>query len=83
MVNYRFQHYSNEYGDEVDKMRLTEQQKSIIRSMCDNNLSISAVARELSYHRNSIMYHVTRIHEITGLNPQRYYDLAKLEEMIQ
>jgi len=63
-------------------MQLTEQQKSIIRSMCDNNLSISAVARELSYHRNSIMYHIEKIKEQTGLNPQRYYDLVKLEEMI-
>ena len=63
-------------------MQLTEQQKSIIRSMCDNNLSIAAVARDLNYHRNAIMYHVTRIHEITGLNPQRYHDLVKLEELM-
>ena len=63
-------------------MQLTEQQKSIIRSMCDNNLSISAVARDLNYHRNAIMYHVERIQKITGLNPKRYYDLMELEKMI-
>ena len=64
-------------------MQLTEQQKSIIRSMCDNNLSIAAVARELSYHRNAIMYHVEKIKENTGLNPQRFYDLIKLEEIVK
>ena len=58
-------YYSNECENEVN-MQLTEQQKSIIRSMCDNNLSITAVARELNYQRGSIMYRVEKIKERTG-----------------
>lgn len=51
--------------------------------MCDNNMSVSAVARELNYHRNTIMFHLRKILEQTGLNPQRYHDLVELEKEVQ
>ena len=47
-------------------MQLSKVEKDVIRSMCDNNLSITAVARELNYQRGSIMYRVEKIKERTG-----------------
>jgi len=62
---------------------MNDTEKKIIRSLCNNNLSVCATARELYYHRCTIERYVKRIKNETGLNPQKYYDLVKLEEMIK
>jgi len=62
---------------------MNDTEKKIIRSLCNNNLSVCATARELYYHRSTIERHIKRIKGKTGLNPQKYYDLVKLEEMIK
>lgn len=57
--------------------------EQVILSLCSNNMSVSAVARELHYHRNTVMYHIKQIEKETGLNPQRFYDLVDLVEMVK
>lgn len=62
-------------------MDLTVIQLKIIRAYAKNNMRVTEAARDLKYHRNSIMYHFERIHEKTGLDPKNFYDLVKLLRM--
>lgn len=62
---------------------MKEIEKQVILSLCINNMSVSAVARELHYHRNTVMYHIKQIEKETGLNPQIFYDLMGLVEMVR
>lgn len=57
---------------------LDEIDRQIIRTMADCNMRVSAVARRLDFHRNSIVYHIERIKGETGLDPMRFYDLVQL-----
>ncbi len=40
----------------------------------ENSLNISAAARELYMHRNTMMYRLDKIARITGLDIRRFYD---------
>lgn len=40
------------------------------------------VARRMNYHRNTILYHVKKIKENTGLDPLKVDDLIKLKNVI-
>jgi sugar diacid utilization regulator len=57
---------------------LSEKQKNIILSIAEHDMRTSAVTREMSKHRNSILYHIGRIWEITGKDPLNFYDLHDL-----
>lgn len=61
---------------------MNDKEIEVIKSMCDCDMNVSRVARELHYHRNSIVYRIEQIKEKTGLNPSCFYDLVKLKEMI-
>ena len=63
-------------------IKLSEMQKSIILGMARNNMTVSAVARDLHYHRNNIIYHIDIIRYRTGLDPMCYYDLCRLVDMV-
>lgn len=62
-------------------MQLTKTQITVIKAYARNNMRGTDAARDLKYHRNSIMYHFERIHEKTGLDPKNFYDLVKLLRM--
>lgn len=62
---------------------LTERQKVVVRTFVANDMSISKTAKALHYHRNSIIYQLGRILEITGLNPRKFNDLCKLVVLLQ
>lgn len=58
-------------------------EKLIIESMADFNLNTTDVANHLMYHRNSILYHLNKIKQFSGLDPRKFYDLVKLLELIK
>lgn len=42
------------------------------------NMNVSETARKLHYHRNSLVYHFSRVKKITGLDPLNFFDLSEL-----
>ena len=61
---------------------MTPLDNEIIKGMADHNLNISAVARDLYMHQNTVVYHIERVKRETGLNARNFYDLAELLAMI-
>ncbi len=57
---------------------MTEQQKEIILSYAENNMSASLTARVMMYHRNSIEYHLEQVYKEHNLNPKKFNDLIEL-----
>lgn len=62
---------------------MTKQQKEIILQLCDCNMSPNMVAKKMNYHRNTIIYHLRKIKEKTGLDPMVFNDLVKLKAMAE
>lgn len=62
---------------------LSELDKNIILSLAENDMNISKVAKEMKYHRNSILYHMDKIKRETGLSPYKFYDLIELLKMCE
>lgn len=54
-----------------------------LKELANNNLNVSETARKMHYHRNSIVYHLEKIKEETGLNPVKFYDMIKLLHMFK
>ena len=50
-------------------MKLSEIQKNFVVAMAKHDMNTSKVAREAHYHRNTVEYHLNRVHKETGLNP--------------
>ena len=67
----------------TSKNLLSETRKEIILSLAANRMRVTEVALELSLHRNTIIYNIGRIHEITGKNPLDFYDLIELVCMVK
>ena len=61
---------------------MTDHQAKIIRLLAENDMNITAVAREMLFTRGAILHHVAKIEKQTGLAPTKFYDLCKLLEMI-
>ena len=57
---------------------LTEMQLEVIRSMSKNGMSVTDVGRELYRHRNTVVYHIEAIKEMTGKDPMNFSDLVSL-----
>lgn len=57
---------------------LSEDRCKIIIALADNKMNVSAVARLLYMHRNTVDYHIRRIKQITGKDPLNFYDLYRL-----
>lgn len=62
---------------------MTELDKEIIRGIADHNMKIHAAAKALYLHRNTVLYHIERIKQKTGLNAMVFRDLVKLMERIE
>jgi DNA-binding PucR family transcriptional regulator len=57
---------------------VTELQAEIIIALADNNLKIAEVARKIYMHRSTVVYHIKKIHRITGKNPLDFRDMCEL-----
>lgn len=62
---------------------LDEKKKAFILAMAECDLNEAKVARVMHYHRNNVVYHCERIYKETGLDPNKFYDLVKLLEMVK
>ena len=61
---------------------LNDTEKTIIREYANQNMNITATARKLNYHRNTIVYHIEAVSRKTMLDPMNFRDLVKLIRMI-
>lgn len=48
-----------------------------------NNMNVTDVARAIFTHRNTVLYHLNKVKQQTGLDPRRCYDLVELVKMAQ
>jgi carbohydrate diacid regulator len=64
-------------------MELSEDRCKIILYLADNKMNVSAVARQLYMHRNTVDYHIRRIKQITGKDPLNFYDLYILVLLVK
>lgn len=62
---------------------LTRNQKEIIRALANNDMHPVKAARELYMHRNTVEYQSKKIHNATGLNPLKFFDLIVLLKMCE
>lgn len=61
-----------------ESMPAESQASETVLSFVAHNGSINAVARELHVHRNTVLYRLKRVHEMSGLNPHHFVDLFLL-----
>ncbi len=62
-----------------DKFIRNETLLKTLISLLDNNLNVSKTAKALYVHRNTLIYRLNRIKEITNLNPQTLKDAMTLQ----
>lgn len=60
---------------------MNDMQRRVIIALAQNDMSINGAAKAMCYYRSTIDYHISRIRDITGLNPRKFFDLIKLYEM--
>lgn len=62
-------------------MGLTDIEKEIILAYAECDMNTVRTGRKIYLHWNSIEWRLKRIHQKTGLDPKRFYDLVKLVEI--
>lgn len=60
---------------------MNELQKEIVKAFAETSMNTEQTAKKMYRHRNTICYHLERIHEVTGLDPKNFFDLIKLYEL--
>ena len=68
--------------NELDRRKLLEAldelDAEIIIALADYNLNATEVAKRLYMHRNTVRYHIKRVHRLTGKDALNFYDLCEL-----
>ncbi len=59
-------------------VNLTPAQEEVLFAFAENNMNATDTSRQIHLHRNTVIYHLSKIHESTGLNPHKFYDLVQL-----
>ena len=77
--------FLNEVLSEDVLKELDEDTMSTVQCFFDYNLNISLTARELYIHRNTLVYRLDRIQDLTGLDVRKFDDalLFKIAMLIQ
>lgn len=63
---------------DVRGKKINETLLETLKTFFDNNLSISKTAQVIYVHRNTLLYRLRRVKEITGLNPKKFDDAVQL-----
>lgn len=58
--------------------KINETLLETLKAFFDNNLSISKTAQTIYVHRNTLLYRLRRVKEITGLDPKKFDDAVQL-----
>lgn len=62
---------------------MDERDVKIILAMADNDMNILQTANSVFMHRNTVVYHITKIYKATGLDATKFYDLCELLKMVK
>lgn len=60
---------------------MNETEAKIIVEFARCDMQINKTAKILHYHRHSIRYYFDKILNLTGLDPQNFFDLGELYEI--
>jgi carbohydrate diacid regulator len=60
---------------------MDERDALIVIALADHRMNIAEAARVLYMHRNTVVYHIQKIRQNTGLDPLNFYDLYELVKM--
>jgi len=63
---------------DVRGKKMNETLIETLKAFFDNNLGISKTAKVIYAHRNTLLYRLRRIKEITGLDPKKFDDAVQL-----
>ncbi|MCK4309700.1 MAG: helix-turn-helix domain-containing protein, partial [Candidatus Atribacteria bacterium] len=63
---------------DVRGKKINETLLETLKAFFDNNLSISKTAQTIYVHRNTLLYRLRRVKEITGLDPKKFDDAVQL-----
>jgi carbohydrate diacid regulator len=63
---------------DVRGKKINETLLETLKAFFDNNLSISKTAQVIYVHRNTLLYRLRRVKEITGLDPKKFDDAVQL-----
>ena len=63
---------------EVRGRKINETLLETLKAFFDNNLSILKTAQAIYIHRNTLLYRLRRVKEITGLDPKKFDDAVQL-----
>lgn len=63
---------------DVRGKKINETLLETLKTFFDNNLSISKTAQVIYVHRNTLLYRLRRVKEITGLDPKKFDDAVQL-----
>jgi carbohydrate diacid regulator len=53
----------------------------LILTLAENDMRATETSYALDVHRGTVLYRMGKIKALTGLDPQKFYDLCKLVEM--
>lgn len=63
------------------KKHFDSRDAAIVLALADNAMNPTRVAEQTYMHRNSVIYRLRKIRDVTGLDPMSFRDLGKLVEM--
>ena len=61
---------------------MNDKRKKILIALADNNMKVTEAAKSLFLHRNTVLFHLRKVKEETGLDPCKFHDLCKLYAMV-
>lgn len=62
---------------------MNKEDAHIVVAMANHNMNVTDVAHAIFTHRNTVLYHLNKVKQQTGLDPRRFYDLVELVKMAQ
>jgi carbohydrate diacid regulator len=62
---------------------MNKEDAHIVIAMANHNMNVTDVVRAIFAHRNTVLYHLNKVKQQTGLDPRRFYDLVELVRMAQ
>ena len=62
---------------------MNKEDAHIVVAMANHSMNVTDVAHAIFTHRNTVLYHLNKVKQQTGLDPRRFYDLVELVKMAQ
>ena len=62
---------------------MNKEDAHIVIAMAYQNMNVTDFASAIFAPRNTVLYHLDKVKQQTGLDPRRFYDLVELVRMAQ